>query len=186
MGKERFPELRALAGRFFWGRHSRVRHASSAPCRGSSGSLKRVFRTNPHGASYNAGRKDVSTMSTLQSVRYTLPRRARQQRRSHGRHCWSRRRSVRGRGGAEDHRVAALSFFMFVQRLHQFSTLKAIAAKLAEGLVKATELKHFLGQLCCESYPDAEQFLRERETLERNFPCIHNRPSVAVRPFGGT
>ena len=59
---------------------------------------------------------------------------------------------------------------MFVQRLHQFSTLKAIAEKLGEGLVKATELKHFLGQLCCESYPDAEQFLRERETLERNFP----------------
>ena len=61
-------------------------------------------------------------------------------------------------------------FFMFVQRLHQFSNLKDIAEKLADGLVHATELKHFLGQLCCESYPDAEQFLRERDTLEMNFP----------------
>jgi len=61
-------------------------------------------------------------------------------------------------------------FFMFVQRLHQFATLKEIAEKLEEGLVRAEELKHFLGQICRVSYPDLEQFKNERESLEKNFP----------------
>ena len=61
-------------------------------------------------------------------------------------------------------------FFMFVQRLHQFTTLKEIAEKLEEGLVRAEELKHFLGQICRESYPDLEQFKNERASLEKNFP----------------
>ena len=36
-------------------------------------------------------------------------------------------------------------FFMFVQRLHQYSTLQDIADKIEKGLVNATDLKHFLG-----------------------------------------
>ena len=59
---------------------------------------------------------------------------------------------------------------MFAQRLHQFATLKEIAEKIESGLANATELKHFLGQICCERYPDVEQFSRERSTLENNFP----------------
>ena len=61
-------------------------------------------------------------------------------------------------------------FFMFVQRLHQYATLKEIAEKLEEGLVQANDLKHFLGEICCESYPDVQQFNHDRESLEKNFP----------------
>ena len=45
-------------------------------------------------------------------------------------------------------------FFIFVQRLHQTGTIKDIAEKIEENLVNAEELKHFLGQICCERYPD--------------------------------
>ena len=61
-------------------------------------------------------------------------------------------------------------FFMFVQRLHQYTNLKDIAKKIEDGLVNASELKHFLSQNCCEEYPDVEQFSRERDTLENDFP----------------
>eukprot|EP00959_Pyramimonas_sp_CCMP1952_P150958 3159070-Pyramimonas_sp.AAC.1 len=61
-------------------------------------------------------------------------------------------------------------FFMFVQRLHQYATLKEIAEKIEEGLVQAEELKNFLGEICCESYTDVQQFNRDRASLEENFP----------------
>ena len=61
-------------------------------------------------------------------------------------------------------------FFMFVQRVHQSNTIKDIAKKIEENLINAEELKHFLGQICCERYPDLQQFTRERQALEKNFP----------------
>ena len=76
-------------------------------------------------------------------------------------------------------------FFMFVQSLHQFSTLKDVAAKIEEGLVNATELKHFLGQICCERYPDVDQFRRERESLENNFPTYSESSECRGQPVWG-
>ena len=76
-------------------------------------------------------------------------------------------------------------FFMFVQRLHQFATLKEIADRITEGLVNATELKHFLGQICCESYPDANQFLQERDSLEKNFPAYSESSECSGPPMRG-
>ena len=75
-------------------------------------------------------------------------------------------------------------FFMFVQRLHQFATLKEIGQKIEEGLVEATELKHFLGQICCEKYPDVERFRQERESLENTSLSIRRRPNVAIGQYG--
>ena len=60
-------------------------------------------------------------------------------------------------------------FFMFVQRLHQFESLKDIAEKIKENLVNAAELKHFLGQICCESYPNVDQFVEETVHWRRVF-----------------
>ena len=49
-------------------------------------------------------------------------------------------------------------FFMYVQRLHQLATLKEIAEQIESGLVHSSDLNHFLGQLCCEKYPDVHKF----------------------------
>ena len=68
---------------------------------------------------------------------------------------------------------------MFVQRLHQFATLKEIGQKIEEGLVNASELTHFLGQICCERYPDVVQFRNERETLEKHFPMYFGNIRVS-------
>ena len=67
-------------------------------------------------------------------------------------------------------------FFLFVQRIHQYASLKEIAEKLERKLITAQELKDFLSNICCESYPDVEQFNRERQMLEEHFPTYseHN------------
>ena len=57
-----------------------------------------------------------------------------------------------------------------MQRLHQYASLKEIAEKLEKELVVAQELKDFLSNICCESYPDVEQFKRDRQMLEDQFP----------------
>ena len=44
-------------------------------------------------------------------------------------------------------------FFMFVQRLHQFATLKEIAEKIEEGLVNAAELNIFSGRFVARDTP---------------------------------
>ena len=62
-------------------------------------------------------------------------------------------------------------FFLFVQRLHQFATLKEIAELLETKLVEAWELKDFLANICCESYTDVEAFRQQRDSLEANFPA---------------
>ena len=61
-------------------------------------------------------------------------------------------------------------FWLFVQRLHQFATLKEIAEMLTAKLVQATELKDFLGSICCEKYADVADHLANVEALEANFP----------------
>ena len=43
-------------------------------------------------------------------------------------------------------------FFAFVQRLHQFASMKEIAEKLQQGIVQANELKEYAAAICCESY----------------------------------
>ena len=66
-------------------------------------------------------------------------------------------------------------FFIFVQRLHQYATLKEIAEKLKTGLVQAFELKNFTSAICCESYSDLEQFNQQRQELEDNHPTYSER-----------
>jgi len=60
--------------------------------------------------------------------------------------------------------------FIFVQRVHQFSTLKEIAMKLQEGLLQAEDLKHYHSQICTESYPDLQHFVDNAEYLEQHCP----------------
>jgi hypothetical protein len=47
-------------------------------------------------------------------------------------------------------------FILYVQRLHQYSTLKEIAELLERELVHAEELKDFVSNLCCTSYTDMD------------------------------
>ena len=63
-----------------------------------------------------------------------------------------------------------LHFFAFTQRLHQFSNMAEIAARLEKGLVQASDLKNYINNICCTSYPDVAKFKEERDTLEQNFP----------------
>ena len=60
-------------------------------------------------------------------------------------------------------------FFVFIQRLHQFATMKEIAEMLEKRLVEATELKQFVANICCERYEDAAKHLQDMPTLEANF-----------------
>ena len=64
-------------------------------------------------------------------------------------------------------------FFAFVQRIHQFASMKEIAAALEDELVKPGELKDFLANICCESYTDPMQFDAQRSYLEGAFPAYH-------------
>ena len=61
-------------------------------------------------------------------------------------------------------------FFVFVQRLHQFASMKQIAEALEAKLVEADELKAFLANICVESYGNVEQFEQQRAELEEHFP----------------
>ena len=61
--------------------------------------------------------------------------------------------------------------FLFIQRLHQFCTLKEIAELLVAKLVEAQELKDFLSNICCETYTDVEQHRSNVPDLEAKFPA---------------
>ena len=70
-------------------------------------------------------------------------------------------------------------FFMFVQRVHQSNTIKDIAKKIEENLINAEELKHFLGQICCETYPDLQQFAETFPHFWYLFPTLTTLGFVA-------
>ena len=127
----------------------------------------------------------MSSLSTLFEFIFALPGCSRKQRRSNGRHCRACGRSVRRCGSAEDNGRLALPFFIFVQRLHQIATMKDIAEKIEANLVNAEELKHFLGQICCERYPDPHQFKSERDALEKNFPMYAEGTECTDQPVWG-
>ena len=65
--------------------------------------------------------------------------------------------------------------FLFIQRLHQFCTLKEIAELLAAKLVEAQELKDFLSNICCETYTDVEQHRSNVPDLEAQFPAYSEK-----------
>ena len=60
--------------------------------------------------------------------------------------------------------------FAFVQRLHQYTNLHEIAERLEAGLNEASQLKQYLNEICCTTYPDAVAFKEEMPNLEANFP----------------
>ena len=64
-------------------------------------------------------------------------------------------------------------FFAFVQRIHQFASMKEIATALQKEILKTSELKSFLSNICCERYTDATLFASERKYLEDNFPTYN-------------
>ena len=68
-----------------------------------------------------------------------------------------------------------LHFFLFVQRLHQYATMKEIAELLESNLVDIQELKQFLSNICCESYTDREKHLEQVPQLEKHFPTYSGR-----------
>ena len=48
--------------------------------------------------------------------------------------------------------------------------MKEIAELLEKKLVDAADLKHFLSNICCESYADVEKHQKEVPFLEEHFP----------------
>ena len=63
-------------------------------------------------------------------------------------------------------------FFAFVQRLHQFASMKQIGKDLEDELVKPCELTNFLANICCESYTDPALFDSQRIYMEGAFPAF--------------
>ena len=74
---------------------------------------------------------------------------------------------------------------MFMQRLHQIAPMKEIAQKIKENLVNAEKLKHVLGQICCERYPDTNQFMRERHALQKNLALYAEGTECTDKPVWG-
>ena len=63
-----------------------------------------------------------------------------------------------------------LHMFVFIQRLHQYCNLAEIAQRLEQALVNAEDLKDYINNICCTTYPDPERFEAEKPKLEKNFP----------------
>ena len=78
-----------------------------------------------------------------------------------------------------------LHLFAFVQRLHQYATMKEIAELLEKALVDAADLKQFLSNICCESYADVEKHQKEMPTLEEHFPTYSEKMSAQGTWCGG-
>ena len=76
-------------------------------------------------------------------------------------------------------------FFAFVQRLHQYASMKEIAEKLQAGFVQANELKDYTAAICCESYDDLPLFERERAILEKNYPTYAETKECTGNPVWG-
>ena len=55
-------------------------------------------------------------------------------------------------------------FKLFVQRLHQYCTLKEIAKLIENGLASLDEFKQYISNICTEAYPGAEQHEKEKKT----------------------
>ena len=62
-----------------------------------------------------------------------------------------------------------LHFWFVGQRLHKFHTLEEIANLLEQEFVKADDLKDFLENISCESYPNMEQHKTEMNFLEQQW-----------------
>ena len=63
-----------------------------------------------------------------------------------------------------------LHLWFFGQRLHQYHSLQEIAELLEKSLAHADELKDFISNICCTSYPDIEQHEAEMPHLEKQWP----------------
>ena len=90
--------------------------------------------------------------------------------RAYGRSRWSSRTLFGAVECQKSNGSLHLHFFAFVQRLHQYATMKEIAELLEKALVDAADLKQFLSNICCESYADVEKHQKEMPTLEERFP----------------
>ena len=75
--------------------------------------------------------------------------------------------------------------FLFVQRLHQYCTLKEIAELLAAKLVETKDLKNFLANICCETYTDIEKHRANVEYLEAHFPAYSESSECQGEPIWG-
>ena len=60
-----------------------------------------------------------------------------------------------------------LHFWNYIQRAHQYKTLKEIAEMLEQALIQADDLKAFCENLCCECYPDVVTHEAKLEQLEQ-------------------
>ena len=76
-------------------------------------------------------------------------------------------------------------WFLFIQRVHQYSTMQEIAALLEEAIIESVELKQFLENLCVSTYTDLPKHLSEQEELEKNFPVYSEDTECAGEPVWG-
>ena len=63
-----------------------------------------------------------------------------------------------------------LHFKFFVQRLHQYSTLKEIADLIERGMASLQKFKQYVSNICTEVYPHAARYEQEANEIEANWP----------------
>ena len=73
-------------------------------------------------------------------------------------------------------------FFIFAQRAHQFTDLQEIGKRLEAGLLAADDLKNYLSNVCCESYPDVARAMDERSKVEHSFPSFAEKQECDSAP----
>lgn len=84
----------------------------------------------------------------------------------------------------KNHRHSPLSFFLFVQRLHEYATMQEIADAFQTGLAQSWKLKLFVSNICCERYANLEAHQAKVEYLEDNFPAYSGKKAECERECG--
>ena len=59
--------------------------------------------------------------------------------------------------------------------MHQYHSLYEIAELIRQSLAQAEDLKDFIGNICCTSYPDIKQLEAEMPALEQQWPQFTER-----------
>ena len=71
-----------------------------------------------------------------------------------------------------------IHFWNYIQRAHQYHSLKEIAEMLETSLLDAADMKNFCANLCCEEYPLETDLTAEEESIEKHWPCFHERDGL--------
>ena len=78
--------------------------------------------------------------------------------------------------------VLHIHLFLFLQTICQFLTLQELADQLRAGMLSAEAYEAYISHVRCAAYPNQDQFLQEREEIERIWPAFSSDYSLCALP----